>query len=55
MKVYVMTTLSHALIYLGLSTRYAGTLFGLDKSWVGGFTAALYMLLAIDEWLKHHK
>lgn len=48
-----MLNLSHALVYLALSGSYLGSCFGLDKTWVAAATAALYLLLAIDEWRRH--
>lgn len=45
-----MTSISHALVYAALSASYAGTCVDLDKTWVGAFTAVLYLLLAFDEW-----
>lgn len=45
-----MISISHAAVYAALSASYAGTCFGLDKTWVGAFTALLYLLLAFDEW-----
>lgn len=48
-----MINISHTLVYACLSISYAGTTIGLDKTYVGAFTALMYLLLAVDEWRKH--
>ncbi len=47
-----MTKLIHVLVYTALSANYFGAALGFDKSMVSITTAALYMLLASDEWRK---
>ncbi|QDZ03038.1 hypothetical protein FQ775_23195 [Nitratireductor mangrovi] len=39
----------HSFIYAGMSAGYAGTCIGADKLIVSGLLAALYLVLAIED------
>ena len=46
-----MHHLIHCLAYLCMSAAYSGSaLLDLDKVWVGLAIAAIYVLLAINDW-----
>ena len=47
-----MLKLTHCLAYLALSGAYTGAGLGFDKTGVLWFTAFLYLVLAIEAWMR---